>query len=116
MNEKITRPNGISIRALASMTMFCAGLCLVPSGIALHSTSHHGAIKWSHLFMSIHNVAAFLFLIAAIGHVILNYRLLIKYMRKKVGESTLFKRELLMALIVVSGLVMIAAVHVLFMS
>ena len=35
MSEKVARRAGIRARALASLTLFCAGVWLVPSGIAL---------------------------------------------------------------------------------
>ena len=114
MSEKVTRQAGISARALASLALFCAGAWLVPSGIALHVALHDGATRWSHLFMSMHNAASLLFVIAAIAHVILNWKVLIHYMRAKVGEYLRFKRELLIAALGVSGLVLFAASHALF--
>ena len=111
MSEKVARLAGISIRALASVGLFCAGVWLVPSGIALHFASHDGATKWSHLFMTIHNTASFLFLIAAVVHVIMNWKVLTHYVNAKVGEYMRFKRELLIAVLGVSALVMLVAFH-----
>jgi hypothetical protein len=42
--------------------------------MALHFASHDGAAKWSHLFMTIHNTASFLFISAAVVHVIMNWK------------------------------------------
>jgi hypothetical protein len=113
MSEKLARRAGISARALASLALFCAGVWLVPSGIALHITSHGGDTRWGHLFMTMHNTASFLFLAAAIAHVILNWKVLTHYVNARVGEYVRFKRELLMAVLGVSGFVLFAASHAL---
>jgi hypothetical protein len=114
MSDKLARRAGISARALASLALFCAGVWLVPSGIALHIASHDGATRWSHFFMSMHNAASLLFLAAAIVHVILNWKVLTHYVNARVGEYARFKRELLLAALGVSGFVLFAASHVLF--
>jgi len=112
MSEKSARRAGISARALASLALFCAGVWLVPSGIALHIASDDGATRWSHFFMSVHNAASLLFLAAAIAHVLLNWKVLTHYISARVGESVRFKRELLIAVLGVSGFVLLAASHV----
>lgn len=111
MSDKFAQRTGISVRALASMALFCAGVWLVPSGIALHVASHDGATMWSHLFMTMHNTASLLFLIAAVVHVILNWKVLTHYVNSKVGEYMRFKRELLIAVLGVSVLVLLVASH-----
>jgi hypothetical protein len=113
MSDKVAHRTGMSARALASMTLFCAGVWLVPSGIALHFASHEGDTMWSHLFMTMHNTASLLFLIAAVGHVILNWKVLIHYVNTRVGEYMRFKRELLIAVLGVSGFVLLVASHAL---
>lgn len=113
MNKKFERRSEISARTLAALILFCAGVWLVPSGIALHFASHEGAARWSHLFMSMHNVASLLFLTAAIVHLILNWKPLTRYMSARVGECLQFKRELLIAVLGVSCLVLFAALHAL---
>lgn len=113
MSEKSTRRAGISARALASLALFCAGAWLVPSGIALHVALHDGATRWSHLFMSMHNTASLLFVTAAVVHVTLNWKVLTHYVSARVGEYVRFKRELLIAVLGVSGLVLLVASHAL---
>lgn len=113
MTEKTARRGEISARPLAAIILFCAGVCLVPSGIALHFAVHEGATKWSHLFMSMHNAASLLFLAAAVVHLILNWKVLTRYMSARVGECLQFKWELLIAVLGVSGLVLFAALHAL---
>ena len=111
MSGKVKQRTGISARALASMALFCAGVWLVPSGIALHVASHDGATMWSHLFMTMHNTASLLFLIAAVVHVIMNWKVLTHYVNARVGEYVRFKRELLIAVLGVSGFVLLVASH-----
>lgn len=112
MSDKVGQRTGISARALASMALFCAGVWLVPSGIALHFASHEGDTRWSHLFMTMHNAASLL-LIAAVVHVILNWKVLTHYVEARLGEYMRFKRELLIAVLGVSGLVLLVASHAL---
>jgi hypothetical protein len=114
MTEKVTRRSGIKARALASLALFCAGVWLVPSGIALHVAAHDGDTRWSHLFMSMHNTASLLFVAAAVAHVILNWKILVHYVNARVGEYVRFKRELLIAVVGVSGLVLFVASHALY--
>jgi hypothetical protein len=66
-----------------------------------------------HLFMSIHNIASLLFVAAAVVHVTLNWKVLTHYVSAKVGEYMWFKRELLIAVLVVFGLVLLVASHAL---
>jgi hypothetical protein len=113
MSDKVAQRSGVNIRALASMALFCAGVWLVPSGIALHVASHDGATMWSHLFMTMHNAASLLFLIAAVVHVIVNWKVLTHYVSAKIGEYMRFKRELLIAVLGVSGFVLLVASHAL---
>ena len=110
MNKKTT---GISVRALASLALFCAGVWLVPSGIALHFAAHSGNTMWNHFFMSMHNTASLFFVIAAVVHVIMNCKVLTCYLREIVGEYRRFKRELLIALLGISGFVLFVAFHAL---
>ncbi len=113
MVDKAAVRSGINIRALASVALFCAGVWLVPSGIALHYASHDGTTKWSHLFMTIHNTASFLFLIAAVVHVMMNWKVLTHYVNAKVGEYMKFKKELYIAVLGVSAFVILVAFHAL---
>jgi hypothetical protein len=102
-------------REAASNLTAIAGLWLVPSGIALHFASHEGADRWSHLFMNIHNTASLLFLIAAIVHVILNWTVLTHYVNARIGNYMRFKRELLIAVLGVSVLLLLVASHALYL-
>jgi hypothetical protein len=58
-----------------------------------------------------HNAASLLFVTAAVVHVILNWKVLTRYMSARVGEYMRFKRELLIAVLGVSGFVLLVASH-----
>ena len=115
MNDRVTRRTGINARALASLALFCAGAWLVPSGIALHIASHDGFTRWGHFFMTMHNTASFVFVMAAAVHMSLNWKVLTHYVRARVGEYSRYRLELLIAVVGVSGLVLFAASHALFL-
>lgn len=116
MTEEAAQQRRISARPLVSLTLFCAGLWLVPSGIALHFASHKGATRWAHLFMSIHNAASLFFITAAAAHLILNWKVLTRSMSAGAVEHLQFKRELLIAVIGVSCFVLLIASHALHLS
>jgi hypothetical protein len=63
--------------------------------------------------MSMHNTASLLFVAAAVVHVTLNWKVLTYYIRARAGEYVRFKRELLIAVVGVSGLVLFVASHAL---
>jgi hypothetical protein len=110
MENKVAERSKFNIRALASVTLLCSAVWLVPSGIALFA-SHDGATKWNPLFITIHNTASFLFIIAAVVHVIMNWKVLTHYVNAKAGEYMRFKRELLIAVLGMSAVVILVAFH-----
>lgn len=111
MSGDTARATGISARPLASLILCTAGVWLVPSGIALHVASHDGATVWAHLFMSIHNAASLAFLAGAATHVVMNWKALTYYVRARMNDAARYRRELLIAVLGVSGLVLFAASH-----
>jgi hypothetical protein len=115
MSEQVARTAGFSARALASLTLLCAGAWLAPSGVALHVASHGEGAWWSHLFMSLHNTASLVFVAAAVVHVTLNRKALTHYLSARGRECMRFKRELLIAVLGVSGLVLLVGSHALHM-
>jgi hypothetical protein len=126
MSEPLVRPVGISARALAALALFWAGAWLVPSGIAMHFAfnewlGHSGIAlpvaaqpehtRWIRLFMSTHNIASLLFVAAAVVHVTLNWKTLTHYVKARVGEYRRFKREFVIVVLGVSGLVLFVTFH-----
>lgn len=63
--------------------------------------------------MSVHNMAATIFFAATILHLTLNWKALSKYMIEKTTEIFSFKRELIIALVVIIVIVGIFSSHAL---
>jgi hypothetical protein len=83
------------------MFMLFSFLCLPISGIPLHYSRSGSFSMYEHILMSIHNVAACVFVIATVIHLILNWSALTRYILSKTSESFAFKREMIIALFVV---------------
>jgi hypothetical protein len=111
VSRDLARQTGISAKPLASLILCSAGVWLVPSGIALHFASHDGATVWAHLFMSAHNAASLAFLAGAAIHVVMNWKTLTHYVRARMDDAARYRRELLIAVLGVSVLVLFAASH-----
>ncbi len=102
---------GLSARALTSLSLACAGAWLAPSGIALHFAADSATPTIAHLFMSLHNTAAFVFLVVGAVHVWLNRRAMVQYIRSKLAGVVRLRRELIIAVVGVSGVVWLVAAH-----
>ncbi len=63
--------------------------------------------------MSVHNMAATIFFVATILHLVLNWKALSKYMVEKTTELFTFKREMIIAFVVVIVVVGIFSSHAL---
>ncbi len=102
---------GLSARALTSLSLACAGAWLAPSGVALHFAVDSENASIAHLFMSLHNTAAVVFLLVGAVHVWLNRRAMVQYVRSKLAGAVRVRRELILAVVGVSGLVWLVAAH-----
>ena len=103
-------------RSLASMTLLCAILWLVPSGIAIHFVTREESAKLSHWLMSIHNTASLILLTAAIVHAIQNRKVLTNYVKTGVGKYMQYRREFLIVALSVSMIVLLVSTHVFHLS
>jgi hypothetical protein len=61
--------------------------------------------------MTVHNVSALIFLIAAVIHVSLNWNALTKYIAAKTSEYFQFRKETIVALITVALIVGVISSH-----
>jgi hypothetical protein len=110
MNEQPKQP--LNRRQLNVMMMFFSFILLPFSGMIIHNT--HGMSEREplrHFAMSVHNLAAAIFLITCIIHLFANRKALIKYIANKTSEYTGVKREALVAFLFVIGLVGFFAMH-----
>ncbi len=108
-----TSRQSMNKRALTSMFMFFSFVCLPVSGIPLHYCRSGDFSTAEHLLMSVHNMAATVFVIATVLHLVWNWTALTKYIIDKQREFFSFKREMLIALFVVVLLVGLFSSHAL---
>ncbi len=96
-------------RAFISVAMCVSGLVLPVSGIMNHSLQFEPWSTARHLWMSIHNMAASLFTIFLLWHIVLNGRALSRHVRAAPG-IWLSKEAILGALLVI-GVVGVFSLH-----
>ncbi len=111
MTSAISQP--MNRRALTSMFMFFSFICLPLSGIPLHYVRGGDFSTLEHWLMSVHNMAATIFIVATITHLVLNWKALSRYMVEKTVEFFTFKREMIIAVLVVVVIVGIFSSHAL---
>jgi hypothetical protein len=110
--EAIEKPK-TNIRSLNVMIMLFSFLMLPWSGILIHKT--HGMEERElirHLAMTVHNVSAIIFLTSCILHIIANRKALVRNIYTKTKEYGQFKREALIALAIVIGIIGFISMHV----
>jgi predicted MFS family arabinose efflux permease len=104
---------GLNKRSLNVLLMLFSFILLPPSGIIIHST--HGTREREllrHLAMTVHNYSAIIFLTTCIIHLVVNRKILLKYISAKTNEYSNFKREAMFALLIVFGIVGFFTLHV----
>lgn len=100
-------------RSLNVLVMFISFMMLPWSGIIIHNTHGMGEREMlRHFAMTVHNVSAIIFLTSCILHIIANRKALIKYITVKTEEYGRFKKEALLALLIVFGIVGFVTMHV----
>ena len=98
-------------RPIASMFALVSFGYLAPSGILMHFGIKDGNELSSHITMAIHWIASIIFLISVVTHLVLNWKLIKRYMFKESSFLSGFKREFVIALIVTTILVLIIGSH-----
>lgn len=109
----VLEKSSLNKRSLNVLIMFFSFLLLPFSGVVIHST-HEVAEGDSlrHFAMSVHNLSAIIFLCACMLHLVVNRKVLIKYISEKTTQYSRFKRESVLALIIVLGIVGLFSIHV----
>ena len=97
-------------RAFVSIAMFLSGLCLPFSGIMNHKLQFEPLTVERHFWMTVHNVAAILFIIFATIHISYNRRVLIQYTKK--ARDLFLSKEAVAAFVLVILLVGLFSLHV----
>jgi hypothetical protein len=96
-------------RAFVSIGMLVSALFLPFSGILNHELGFEPLTQNRHFWMSIHNMAAFLFVFFAILHMSLNWRALIHYVKQ--AKEVMITREALAAIMLVVTIVVVFSSH-----
>ncbi len=111
--ENVTVKKPFNKRAFTSMGLLSSGLLLPVSGLMNHLLQFEPLTKERHFWMSVHDVAAILFVAFAVAHIAFNWRALLHY-AKKVKGITVNKEAVAAALVVfvVVGLIASHALHV----
>jgi hypothetical protein len=100
-----------SYRAFCSVLLAVTALGLPWSGIELHAAGHGGWTRATHAWMAVHWAFAMLFLVAVAGHLAANGRALLRHVRGRAAAMLPPSRETLAALVIVTGLVLLAVGH-----
>ncbi len=109
--ETVTKKRLFSKKAFVSTAMFFSFLFLPFSGIMNHQLQFEALSRERHLWMSIHNMAAVLFVIFSLLHIIYNWRAFTAHIRN--AATKVIRKETLIAIIVVCGVIGLFASHVL---
>lgn len=99
-------------RSLNVLIMFFSFMLLPFSGVIIHST--HGMSEnepLRHFAMSVHNLSAIIFLSTCLIHLAANRKALVKYILEKTNKYSSFKRETVIALLIVFVIVGIFSIH-----
>ncbi len=96
-------------RAFVSLILIASGSILPVSGIMNHQLQFDTLTQARHVWMSIHNMAATIFMLSAITHVSLNWRPLVHYAKK--AKGILLSKEAVAAFILVFGIMSLFASH-----
>ena len=110
--EQEAKKKSFNKRAFISTAMFLSGLCLPFSGIRNHNLQFEFSVE-RHFWMSVHNMAAILFVIFAIFHILYNWKALMNYIKKT--KEMFVSKEAVTAIalvIVIVGLFASHAFHV----
>jgi hypothetical protein len=103
---------GLKARAVWSLFMFFSFLLLIPSGILLHVFSSGDFEAQQHVFMTVHNVCALIFVVSGTAHLVLNRKSVLSYMRSKTAEYRAFSRELILLALIFAALLTAALLHI----
>ena len=106
-----SRRNPVNKRALTSVGMLVSFAWLPPSGIALHLTESGSFQPIRHALMALHNMSAFLFLIAAAIHLGMNWKAMSQHLTSRAAEFRGLRREAVLAALIVTVIIVLFASH-----
>lgn len=107
-----TKNDKLNKRALVVFFMVFSGILLPFSGLMLHDALHHNSESIKFITMSFHNVAAIVFTLSSIFHIKYNWQPIIKYIREKQDRMLKYRKEMAVAIITLTFLLLFALYHV----
>jgi hypothetical protein len=66
---------------------------------------------FQHIVMVTHNTAAIIFLVSVAIHVVLNRKLMLRYIVSKTNEYLAYRKEFVTAAVIVTGLILLIGTH-----
>ncbi len=109
--ENISEKRPFNKRAFTSMGLLASGLLLPASGLMNHLLQFEPLTRERHFWMSVHDVAAIVFVVFVVVHLTFNWRALVHYAKKVKGIT--ISREAAAAVLLVFFVVGIIASHAL---
>lgn len=103
-----------NMRAFVSIGMFLSCLGLPYSGIMNHELGFNPMSPERHIWMSVHNILGFLFVIFSVSHIWLNWRILKNHLKNAAGF--IINKEAVYAVALVGGLLTLAILHGMFLN
>jgi hypothetical protein len=100
---------GINKRAFVSCGLFLTGLGLPFSGLINHFLALDPLTAQKHIWMSVHDVLAVLFVFFAVFHVSYNWKSLVKYLKSY--SVRIFSKELILASVLIFVLLFAVVFH-----
>jgi len=107
--ENKTAKREFNRRAFTSVALFVSGLFLPVSGYMNHQLQFEEMTILRHFWMSVHNMAAVLFIIFIIMHLSFNWRALLNHVNH--AKKVVLSKEALLAVVIVIGMVMLFSSH-----
>jgi hypothetical protein len=104
-----TNNQGVNKRAFVSCGLFLCGLGLPFSGLMNHILAFGPPNVEKHIWMSVHNVLAVMFVFYAAFHISFNWKSLIKYFRNY--SIRIFSKELVLASVLIFVMLFAAIFH-----
>jgi hypothetical protein len=111
MQQSEKRKSRLGKRAFIALLMFFSGLWLPLSGIPMHFLNIAPVEPFRHIVMAIHNTASIIFLVSVTIHMIFNWKSLSRYMVSKTNEHLAFRKELVLAAVIVTALILLIGTH-----
>ena len=84
-------------RVLLALVMIGSFMFLPFVGLVLHLSSNAPFQPMRHLLMTVHNLAGIIFVLSLIFHLWLNRRPLLNYLKMALGKVGLYRKELVVA-------------------